>query len=771
MKHFFLRLSLTGLLAATLHAQTNVAPAAVSTNTAPERLESVQIDLANGFLGREFYDLALAEYRKYLEWFPKGGAVEEAQYRIADCMRGLGNADAAREQYQLVQKTFPNGVYFARAAFRIGEMDWDAEHFAEALPHFVEAAETAEGAETRLTARFYQARTLMQLKKNAEAIPVLQEIAKVEKQNPYRGFALLEMARAMETAGNEDESRILYARVLDTDAAPLLRAEAGLKAGALEMKAKHWAAAILDFEKVRKLNVASEWITFANHNMVRSCYQADQHDAVVRLLEDSKNQFPKNAQAELDLLHAHSYRQLKKYKEAIQWYDIFLKNNPGDASAESASYERLISLHLVNAAAWDAEAVAFLKTFPDAAGAPQVLYLQADRAFRKKDFATAATIYSAIPLPKMTPAQQPEIVYRLGVSQAQVGKFSEAAATFADFIKRFPGHALAAGAFFQKGHAEQQLGKFETALGTFKELVGEFPKAAEREGAIYRMALMQGELKQYAAMRDSFQLLAREYPKNPFVEDAAYWIGWSLFEEKKYAEALPGLQQARKAKPADYGAQATSRIILSEYYLGQRAALLKEMDALPADFPLMAPDLYDWLARQSAKENDQPSAEKYFRKLIAHPNGAAWKQASRWELAASLAAQAKWKQAVETWEAYEKDYTAPADIVATKLELVRGHLALKNFARAQEIAEDVLRLQPEGKNNAQARFLLGEIMAAQKKFADAGKYYLSVAVLYEDPDLTPKSLSRAITAFESAGETNQVTKLKQELKTKFPNYK
>ena len=37
-----------------------------------DKSEQVQVDVARGFLARDFYDLALAEYRKYLEWVPAG---------------------------------------------------------------------------------------------------------------------------------------------------------------------------------------------------------------------------------------------------------------------------------------------------------------------------------------------------------------------------------------------------------------------------------------------------------------------------------------------------------------------------------------------------------------------------------------------------------------------------------------------------------------------------------------------------------------------------
>ena len=775
-------------------AQVTNVPSVTSTNTPPEHLEQMQLDLANGFFLREFYDLALTEYQKVLDWFPDSPSFEEAMYRIAECQRGLGKSDIAREDYLETQKAFPKGAFYARASFRLGEMEWNAGHFEDALRFYREAAERAESPETRIASRFYQARTLIQLKKNSEAIPALQELGTAEKQNPYRGFALLELARLAEAAGSEDEARVLFTKALDTDSSPTLRAESGMKAGIMEMKVQRWAAGSAIFEKVRKLDPSGEWIPYANLNLLRCYYQGDQYEQTLRMAGDSKNRFPKDADSEVDLLQSHALRLLRKYAEAARSYEQFLQHYPKHPSAESAAYERLICLavmdsksvsaqasHSAKAAenksadkSWEAEAAVFLKNHPKASGVPRIFYLQADRAFRKKDYVGAAASYTQISLDKLEAVLIPEILYRHGYSLAQAGHHENAAKLFDEFFSRFPNHDLAGGALFQRGLAEQQIGKLQTALETFSLVAERFPKMLERETAIYRVALLHGELKKYEAMRAAFQQLIREYPKSRFTQDAGYWTGWSFFEEKKYAEALPLLVQARKADSTAYGVQATSRIILANYYLKQRVELLKEVDAFlgqPANAPSLAPEIHDWLATQSAAAGDHPATERHYRKLIAHPAAADFRQAARWGLAKSLAAQSKWKEAIEVWEVYQKDYPAPADSVAARLELIRAYAALKNYERAQAIAEEVMRLQPEGRNNAQARFLLAETFAEQKKFTDAGKYFLSIAVLYDDPDLTPRALSRAIQAFESAGETNQVIRLRHELKTKFPNYK
>jgi hypothetical protein len=47
---------------------------------------------------------------------------------------------------------------------------------------------------------------------------------------------------------------------------------------------------------------------------------------------------------------------------------------------------------------------------------------------------------------------------------------------------------------------------------------------------------------------------------------------------------------------------------------------------------------------------------------------------------------------------------------------------------------------------------------------------MSVALLYEDPEVTPQALEHAYEAFQKAGNEPQATKTLSELKNRFPNY-
>ncbi|MCC7519443.1 MAG: tetratricopeptide repeat protein [Verrucomicrobiae bacterium] len=728
-----------------------------------------QLDAANGIFARDFPELAFSEYEKYLQWFPTAKGVEEALYRSAECLRALGKTLEARARFEETARRFPSGVFAGRVEFRLGEMLNAEGKPAEALVRFAAAAARAKDEPTRLTARFSQAQLLLKLGRTAEAVAPLRELAQQEKANSYRGFALLELGRAVEAAGQVEEARLLYGKALDTDAAAKLRAEAGLRAAAIELRAARWGAAAAFLEKARRLLPAGDTLARANWTLLSCYWRLGQHETVARMAADPKLELPEDRRGDAALLSAHSLRSLGRTSEAAAAYGAFARGFPKHAEAVNAACERVICLAAANAAGWENEAAAFLRANPKAAGASRVLYLLGDRAFARGDFVAAAVAYAQVQPAALDPALAPEVAFRWGASLAKAGRHAEAVPRLEEFTRKHPSHPLVPQGLVLLGLSCQQLGRYDAALKAFQDLADRFPKAAEREDVLRRIALLEGALGRPAALREAYGRLAKEYPKTRFLDEAEYWTGASFFDEKKYAEALAPLEKARAMNPTAFGANATSRLVLARYLLHQRTPLAKELLALPDGVPLPAPEIWDWAARQSAAEGDHAAAVPLFAKLLAHPAGAPLRHAARRALAASLGAQGKWKPAAEHLETYVAEATDPDDSVAGRLDLARAKAALKDFEEARTLVEAIMTEQPEGRPNADARMILGEIFDAQGKPDEAAKQWLGVALLYADPQVTPDALARAAGAFERAGDTNQAARLRKELAARYPD--
>jgi len=136
-------------------------------------------------------------------------------------------------------------------------------------------------------------------------------------------------------------------------------------------------------------------------------------------------------------------------------------------------------------------------------------------------------------------------------------------------------------------------------------------------------------------------------------------------------------------------------------------------------------------------------------------------------------AATKLKQLPEAEDAFGKYLQIAKDPAGTaKVLLALGALKITAHKpdEAQKIAEQIMALQPEGRVNAEARLLAGEVQLERGNFDDAGKAFKGVALLYDDPAITPRALDKAALAYRQAGKTDEADRLSRELHERYPNY-
>jgi TolA-binding protein len=63
---------------------------------------------------------------------------------------------------------------------------------------------------------------------------------------------------------------------------------------------------------------------------------------------------------------------------------------------------------------------------------------------------------------------------------------------------------------------------------------------------------------------------------------------------------------------------------------------------------------------------------------------------------------------------------------------------------------------------------LGRAAMAAGEMGDAARYFMGVAILYEDPELVPECLAGAVKAFLAQGQTASAREAARELKERYP---
>src|SRR5438132_13684346 len=230
-------------------------------------------------------------------------------------------------------------------------------------------------------------------------------------------------------------------------------------------------------------------------------------------------------------------------------------------------------------------------------------------------------------------------------------------------------------------------------------------------------------------MAQTFQQLLKEYPKSSAVAQANYYIGKAAFDGKDYKRAVTSLDAARRLNREQYYNLATLRIILAQYYLRDRKATTSEVDGFlaAAGNANIPAEVLEWLGIEYYNDKNYPLAEKYLGVLSGVENLSGVKP-DFWFYLGDVAGKLKhYDEAENAYSRYLQNSTDAAGKAKALLALGATKIAAHKPDDAEKIASEIMTLQPEGKVNAEARLLEGDVQFERQRFDDAGKAYAGVA--------------------------------------------
>ncbi len=729
--------------------------------------------IADGLYIRKLFDLAVPEYEKYLGQFPSDSGRPSAMYRLADCYANLGQEQPALNTYRLLVDEVGTGEFVGSAAFRLGSREFDKKNFQEASPLYEKAYINAKSPEIKLTARYYQAKCLELTGKKADASIAYADVAKYAGKNPYRDAARLSLAYFALENSQKQQAFDLF-NLLGTDAAkPAVRAEALTRAGILAADLKQKDKADQLFKAAIALNAEGKWKQIAELEQMKLQYEGDKFSQVLDSYAKSTNTLGDETRPSVMLLVANSYRQLGKQQKALELYNQLIHIYSNTPEAYDARYQRLVSLDAIKDPSLVTEVDSYLATGPNRDRADKAKLLKAQTLFQQRRFEPAARLYLELTNSSLADPYKADCYYAAGFSFLQLNDNPSAIHAFTGLIDKYPKHRMTSKALLKRALLFQEAKNLPAAVNDFNKIIADYPASAETEAALLQRGLTLGQQADYQKMTATFRQLLKDYPSGTGAAQANYWIGWAAFEAKHYEDAITPLSKARELNPDEFAEKTTLRLILCYQNLHRKSEAAKEVDGFIQKDPQrisMVLDVCRWLGSEFYNDNNFEQAAKYFGLMTKNMEPAKVDKGLWLNYAKSLNDLKEYQDANGAVNHYLEQATDPGDRAQGFLVLSSAQLGAKDLDAATKSAEEALSLQPEGRLNAEARMLIGDIESARGNYENAARSYMSVALLYEDPEVTPRALEHAYEAFQKAGNEPQATKTLSELKTRFPNY-
>lgn len=532
--------------------------------------------------------MALYSQEKYPEattLFAQVAAIADFPYadfallRQAQSLQSQDKLPEAAGVYESLPTKFKESGYIGSALLAAGKCRFRADQFAEAQKSLqtVVTQKLPEAAE----AAWLLGRTLIQLKKPQEAVPILDAaIAAYPKSEFVPDLTFTRIDALYEQPPQRPQTAKLYAE-FSQKYPKHVRAPEGLyratfvawEAADYPTAQQHAASFVANAEfakhdlkpEVLFLGAESHLLAeksdapkaealyrrlIAEHPMsdkvpaaqvrVGYClYTTEKYDEAVAFLKQSVGALKDPAQlAEAHLLIGRSHSEAERAKESIPAFRAALQAHPKWERGDEVLYLLGRSLRIdKNDPGAAIEFNKLASQFPKSPFLDRCFYQlgEIDLAADKHDNAVTQyrKVVSTFPMSETAPLAQ----YGIGLAQYQKGDWNTAVTELTTLLTKYPQHEITAAGTYLRGRSYHQLKDYTKAVADLTKYLATKPTTADAYVARHTLGKCQAALEQYAPAAATLAALLKEKPDYPQADSLHYDLAFAYLDGKQEKEA------------------------------------------------------------------------------------------------------------------------------------------------------------------------------------------------------------------------------------------
>ena len=691
-----------------------------------------RFQFAEGLLRRGMTELALREYQTLLN-DPSPDLLDVIWFRIGEAQRQLRNPQDAILAYTRVIEDHPQSLFHHRAAYRRAEIELALDRPDQAADQLDTLLKQKPPPDIAAAARYTLGLAHQQRNRPRDAQRAFRAVLKDYPTSPFRSFAALALDDLLHDQPDAlPERRQLLQSVADQPENDRQGAEALYRLILLEQQAQQPLAAAQTYETLLQ-----------------------RHPAQARTRDAALPAATANLDANLPQPHAWRYlaanaaRSLDQPARAIAEYRTLLLLPPTDLTEPS----RLELASLLLAQNLPLEAIQLLQPHtPSPQRADDHHWILARAALRARDLPTAETHLLHLIQHATDPLRRAEALHE-HARLAQIDQqWQLAADRFLAFAKQHPDHPLAPSSLHAAGSNSLRAENLPPAITAWKQLIKKHPDYPERPTVLLSLARAYIQTDQTEPALQTLQTLLNQAPDSPLAPEAHFLRGQLVEDQAFEAAEFHYLAALRLDPPPALALSIQLRRIAALQRLAREpeaANLLTQLlDTQPASG--IPEPLLEWFARWSLQQELYPQAAQAADLLAQNASTPAWRQlghliagTARRHLGQTPDARRNFQLALDT--NLPGRPSAEAALALAELALQRNDpaAAAPYYQQAAQLASEDTTLDLR----ARAYFGLAETHRLTQQWDDAARLYLSVAILFDHPELTPLALHHAADAF------------------------
>ena len=750
---------------------------------AAELNETDRLQFADGLYARGMYDVAVKEYLGFLDRYPASESADVAYFRLGECYRALQKIPEADKAFRTLFNNHPDSEYRLKAGCKRADLYIETGQYDAALDLFDLVLAQNPGPEIASACLFFKGEAFLKSGRDEMAASELERVVRDHPESRYFAYALLKLGsiRAKDNA-KTDEALKLFVKASESAKTDRIRAEALFQIADLHFRRKSYEKSAEYYRKLLTGYPSDERAIEAALQAAWAAYHAGFYaESLGRTAEavagitDTAGKPAAEAHAEWLYLKANCERQLMKNSEAASTYAELIEKYPDSMFAGGARYEKAVAFYKMGEYQEAIDEASGLETEGDLRRDVYWLLAESYAALEKDE--------EAIQFYRLLTRNYPEsdvacdAGYRLAHHLQSTGNNKEAVRQYHVVAEKFPDSELAPQALFAAALCLLRDSFDAEAARDLETLIDRYPKCDLVERSLYHRAMCEIRLKRSDEALVSLRELLKQFPGTGFAADSRYWIGMLLMESEKLEDAEAAFMASLRLSPREELARN------AEFHLGVVLYRQGRKDeALERFIPLISsparerfsPELLVWISESLLEKRKYEQSSGAAHLLLDSASNENQRQAGWGLLARSESARGNKAVALD---AFRKCLECDANTrFAGEAALRLGEIALESedfakaeqyFSRAAALAGDESALGVR----AGAYAGLARTSKARNDLESASRYFMSVAVLYDDPVLVPACLMGAAEAFTTLGRDEAAERTLAELMDRYPESK
>jgi len=213
--------------------------------------ESDQLDFANGLLSRGMYDMAIAQYQKFITNFPQSSYLQEAYLSLGEGYFLSQDFNKASTTFAQFKQLYPDSVQLPLSLLRLGQIDIQEKKYDEALKELlsIDVEKQLKGPMLQ-SFDYYIAQAYGGKSDYASALENFKKASQVEGATDYTAYAYKEIGRIETQNGQYSLANDAYAKAESVAVDESLKVELIYRTAELGFLTGKYADAISGFGQV-----------------------------------------------------------------------------------------------------------------------------------------------------------------------------------------------------------------------------------------------------------------------------------------------------------------------------------------------------------------------------------------------------------------------------------------------------------------------------------------------------------------------------------------